>query len=294
MGVRVYRLVHRQPGTNTIVADLGRDPVVGLKEIRPDVVFHLAGRVHKPEGGSRADAEHFRVTVEGTRSLLGAAADANVRVFIFFSTCAVMPEGSTEELNESTEPKPASAYGRAKLQAEKLVLAMNDVNGMRTVCLRLPMVYGPGHKGNLSQMITAIKRGMFPPLPDFDGRRSLLHVEDAIDAALLVAQAPEAAAKVYFVTEPQAYSSREIYDLVVDALGRRRPRWYVPRSVFVGMARIGDLGSRLARRRMPFDSQRLNQLSHSARYSAARIQRELGFTTSRDFESTLPELITRK
>lgn len=294
MGVRVYRLVHRNPGVDTIVADLGRDPVIGLKEIQPEAVFHLAGRVHKRERGAQAESEHMRVTVEGTRSLLQAAVNANARVFVFFSTCAVMPEGSTEELDESAEPAPATPYGRAKLQAENLVLSMNGTNGMRTVCLRLPMVYGLGHKGTLPQMIKTIQRGIFPPLPDFGGKRSVLHVEDAVDAALLVARAPEAAGKVYLVAEPRAYSSHEIYELVVKALGRRPPRWQVPRSLLAGMAAIGDLGGRVVRRRMPFDSQRLEKLSHSARYSAARIQRELGFTASRSFESTVTELITRQ
>jgi UDP-glucose 4-epimerase len=293
MGVRVYRLVHRRPGVDTIVADLGRDLVIGLEAIQPEAVFHLAGRVHKRDQGSHAAAEHMRVTVEGTRSLLQAAIAANARVFVFFSTCAVMAEGSSEELDESARPMPTTDYGRAKLQAEELVLSMNGMNGMKTVCLRLPLVYGPGHKGNLPQMIKAIERGLFPPLPDFGGRRSLLHVDDAVDAALLVAQASEAAGKVYFLAEPRSYSSREIYEVVLKALGRRPPRWHVPGALLVGLARIGDVGGQLARRRMPFDSKKLDKLSQSAWYSAGRIERELGFTASRSFESTVPQLVTR-
>jgi nucleoside-diphosphate-sugar epimerase len=291
MGVRVYRLVHGQPGTDRIVVDLGRDPVE-LKAIRPEAVFHLAGRVHRPDQGTQAEAEHMRVTVEGTRSVLQAAIDAHARVFVFFSTCAVMAEGSRQELDETAQPKPTSAYARAKLQAEELVLSMNGIDGLRTVCLRLPMVYGPGHKGNLPQMIKTIERGLFPPLPDFGGRRSLLHVDDAVDAALLVAQTPEAAGNVYVVAEPRAYSSREIYELVVKSLGRRPPRWRIPRGVFDALARIGDLGGAILSRRMPFDSRKLDKLSQSAWYSAGRIKRELGFEASRSFESTVPQLIT--
>src|SRR5260221_10535397 len=121
-----------------------------------------------------------------------------------------MPECLDTELDCRTRPAPATPYGRAKLRAEELVLGMNGKSGMRTVCLRLPMVYGPGHKGHLPRMVAAIKRGVFPPLPQYPGKRSLLHVEDAAAAAILVAQRAEAAGKVYIVSEPRAYSSREI------------------------------------------------------------------------------------
>ena len=291
MGIRIVRLVHRNPGVDRIVADLGRVPVNGLASFRPEVVFHLAARVHERDVGSHAESEHQVVTVEGTRDLLQAAVDAGASTFVFFSTCAVMREGAPEQLDESAMPIPSSAYGRAKLQAEEWVLSMNGMRGLRTVCLRLPMVYGPGQKGNLPRMIKAIKRGIYPPLPDFGDRRSMVHVDDVVDAALLVAGAPRAAGKVYFVAEPRAYSSRELYELVLRSLGRRIPKWRVPSGLLAALANVGDLSSRAARKRMPFDRQALDKLSQSAWYSADRIAQDLGFRTSRSFESAIAQLV---
>jgi UDP-glucose 4-epimerase len=294
MGARVYRL-SREPGRpDAIVADLGRDPISGLNDIRPEAVFHLAGRVHVMDEGSDAEAEHMRVTVEGTRHLLEAAAKAGTGVFVFFSSCALMPEGSASELDETTPPAPTTPYGRAKLRAEELVLGMNAKGGMRTVCLRLPMVYGPGHKGHLPRMIRAIDRGVFPPLPQYPGKRSLVHVDDVVDAAILVAQRPEAAGNVYIVSEPRAYSSREIYEIVLQSLGRRPPAWRVPRAVLATTALVGDLGERLTRRRLPFDSAALSKLSRPAVYSAAKIERELGFRTAKSFATAVPGLIAAR
>jgi nucleoside-diphosphate-sugar epimerase len=290
-GARVYRLSRKAVGPDSIAADIGRDPIPGLNDVQPDVVFHLAGRAHVMDDGPGAEAEHIRVTVEGTRRLLEAAAEARARAFVFFSTCAVMPEGSASELDETTEPAPTTPYGRAKLRAEELVLDMNSKGGMRTVCLRPPMVYGPGHKGHLPRMISAIRRGVFPPLPRYSGKRSLVHVEDVVDAAILVAQRPEAAGNVYIVAEPRAYSSREIYEIVLEALGRRPPAWHVPRAVLASSALLGDLGERLIRRRLPFDSTALAKLSQPAIYSAAKIERELDFRASKSFDTAARELV---
>jgi nucleoside-diphosphate-sugar epimerase len=74
MGVRVYRLSRNAMGPDTIAADLGRDPITALKDIRPEIVFHPAGRVHVMDERAEAEAEPMRVTVEGTRDVLQAAA----------------------------------------------------------------------------------------------------------------------------------------------------------------------------------------------------------------------------
>lgn len=290
-GVRVYRLSRKASGPDAISADLGRDPIVGLNAVRPDVVFHLAARVHIVDDGHEADAEHTRVTVAGTRDLLRAAADAGTKVFVFFSTCAVMPEGSASAIDETSPPEPATPYGRAKLHAEDLVLKMDGKEGMRTVCIRLPMVYGPGHKGHLARMIRAIDRGVFPPLPEYAGKRSLIHVEDAARAAILVAERPEAAGKVYIVAEPRAYSSREIYRIILQSLGRRPPRWHVPRAVLASSAVVADFGERVTQRKMPFNSAALSKLSRNAVYSAAKIERELGFRTEQTFATAARDLV---
>jgi nucleoside-diphosphate-sugar epimerase len=294
MGVRVYRMSRNARGADAIAADLGRDPIVGLNEVRPEAVFHLAGRVHMMDEGAGAEAEHMRVTVEGTRYLLQAAADARVGAFVFFSTVAVMPEGSASVLDETTQPAPTTPYARAKLRAEELVISSNGKAGMRTVCLRLPMVYGPGHKGHLPRMINAIQRGVFPPLPQYPGKRSLIHVDDAVEAAIVVAQRPEAAGQVYIVAEPRAYSSRELYELVLESLGRRPPGWRLPRALLASTALVGDLGERITRRRLPFDSATLSKLSRPAVYSPAKIERELGFKTAKSFATAAPDLIAQR
>jgi nucleoside-diphosphate-sugar epimerase len=171
---------------------------------------------------------------------------------------------------------------------------MNGKSEMRTVCLRLPMVYGRGHKGHLPRMIAAISRGMFPPLPQYPGKRSLVHVEDAADAAILVAQRPEAAGKVYIVSEPRPYSSREIYEIVLQALGRQAPGWHVPRVALSTTALVGDLGERITGRRLPFDSATLAKLSAPAIYSAKKIERELGFKTKKTFATAARELVAQR
>lgn len=291
-GVQVLRMIHHPSRPEAIAVDLGRDPIPSLNDFQPEVVFHLAGRAHRFD--SNAEQQHMRITVEGTRDLLNASLKAGVERFVFFSTCAVLGEGAERELDETDAPSPVGAYGRAKLVAEDLVMKMNGTAQLTSTCLRMPMVYGPGHKGSLPRMINAIARGWFPPLPDYRSQRSMVHVEDVTDAAILVSRQPEAAGKIYILAEPRAYSSREIYDIVMHSLGRKLPQWHVPHAALAALAMTGDAGRWLTKRQFPFDSDGLRRLSRPARYSAARINRELGFQTSRAFIESAQQLLDPK
>jgi UDP-glucose 4-epimerase len=291
-GVPVLRLVHRAGVPGTIAVDLGRDPIPGLDDFRPEAVFHLAGRVHQDDDGPDSETDHLRVTVEGTRSVLAASIRVHAKVLVFFSTCGVMPTGLARSVDEAAEPRPTTPYARAKLAAEQLVIRANGTDGLRTVCLRLPLVYGPGHKGQLPRMIDAIERGWFPPIPDLGGGRSLVHVEDVVGAAKLVSCSPRAAGKVYIVAEPKAYTSRELYESILHALGRRPPRWRVPGSMLRLAAVTGDIGERLIGRRLPFDSEALRKLSEPAMFSGARIELELGYKPERSFATSVHDLVS--
>lgn len=49
------------------------------------------------------------------------------------------------------------------------------------------MVYGRYNASNPPPMIVAIDRGRFPPLPEANNRRSMVHVDDVVQALLLAA-----------------------------------------------------------------------------------------------------------
>ena len=88
-----------------------------------DTIFHLAGYAHAWKSWSeQVDQLQHRVNVDGTRALLEEASDAGVRTFIFLSSVKAVGEGGSECRDETWKRAPDTAYGRAKLKAEGLVL----------------------------------------------------------------------------------------------------------------------------------------------------------------------------
>ncbi len=291
---RLADLQRRWPSSavTPVVADLV-DPT-SLKNACDgcDTAVHLASSAHADNPDSAAAADlHQRVTVEGTRALLDDAIRAGVRRFIYVSSVKAMGEGGDEIQDESSATRPISTYGGAKRQAEELVLAAGREHGIRVCVLRLPLVYGRDNRGNLPRMIAAVARGYLPPLPAISNRRSMVHVDDVAQAVLLGIRKPEANGQIYVVTDEHVYSTSQIYDWICAALGKPKPHWAVPVSVWRTAGWIGDVLQRLIGRRLPLNSEVSEKLFGSACYSSAKIRRELGFRPTRSLKEALAEMV---
>jgi len=257
-----------------------------------DTVLHLAGYAHAENANDPREASiHWQTTVEATRALLAQAAHSGVKRFVIVSSVKAMGERSDSMLDETSSSAPLTAYGKAKRAAEKLVLAAGLAHGMHVCVLRLPLVYGPGGKGNLSRMISAIDRGRFPPIPYTGNRRSMVHVDDVVQALLLAAKKSEADGQVYIVTDRQAYSTRQIYERCCEALGKKVARWSIPLNMLRLTARSGDIFLRLTGRRFPLDSETLEKLIGTAWYSSDKISRDLGFRPQWNLKQALPAMV---
>jgi len=276
-------------GVDAVVCDLADKPVPEEMIRDVDVVFHLAGKAHALSGSWIDEEEYFPVNVKATRWLLNAAKTAGVKRFIYFSSVKAMSTGGSGPQDESCGGLPMDMYGRSKLMAEHLVLHGGFVP--EPVVIRPVMVYGNTEKGNLPKMIRAIRNGRFPPLPDTRNQRSMVHVDDIVHAALLAADHPVAADNVYIVTDGQAYSTRQMYVWICEALQKSIPGWQLSFPVLKVLAKGGDVIGKIRGRRFMFDSDVLEKLTGSEFYSSEKIQHELGFKAQYHLKETLPEII---
>jgi predicted dehydrogenase/nucleoside-diphosphate-sugar epimerase len=128
-----------------------------------DVVAHCAGTGEPGERLARA------VNVEGTIRLAEVARSAGVETFVYLSSQSAVPDAT-------------SAYGRTKLEAERLLL---DMVGIRVVILRPGLVTGPGARGLFQRMTRTVE--WLPVVPLLGGGRAIvqpIHVDDLCAAIL--------------------------------------------------------------------------------------------------------------
>lgn len=208
----------------------------------------------------------------GTLSLLTAVERANVKRFVFSSTCATYGEPKVTPIREDTPQSPVNPYGWSKLFSERMLF---DLAARRSdfafAALRYFNVAGCARDGSLGEhhepethLIPVIlqaalgkRRGITIfgedyPTPDGTCIRDYVHVEDLVDAHLLVASKLQAGQQLaYNLGIGRGYSVREIVSAAQSVVNR-------PFSVEVGPRRAGDPPALFA--------------------DATKIQRELGWT----------------
>ena len=237
-----------------------------------NAVFHLAALVHVH--GNVADPDFWRINVEGTRAVVSAARAAEVPAFVFFSTVAVYPE-SDEIFDESSPVAPATSYGASKLAAEALVLQVRDA--MRITILRLPVVYGLRDRGNVRRLIEAVATRRFVVPGSGENVKTMVAVENVVEAALLVASDRRAAGQVYLVTDARQSTLFEIVSAVSMGLGMRRTPRKLPLAALRAAGWFADALRGVLGVTLPVSGDQVRKLASNTRYSGERIRRDLGF-----------------
>lgn len=278
------------PDIETVVADIQDSKAVREIAVGCGVIVHLAAKAHAIDDSGAAE-DYETVNVDGTKHILEAAVRSGVNRIVFASSVKVFGEETRGCIDETQTPDPRTAYGRSKWQAENLVSEYAERHGLTAVSLRLPMVYGPTKKGNLYRMIEAIDHGRFPALPRLSAVRSLLHVENFVQAVLLCLRVPCFNRAAYIVTDTDPYCVTDLYDWLRAGLGKPHPRWRVPLWMLKGGARCGDVLRFIGGRQVPLTTEQLTKLIDCAWYSSTTIERELDYRATHSFEKAVPELI---
>ncbi len=229
------RILSRKPHPDyeTIVCDLQSEvvPEDALKSI--DIVFHLAGYTHDLSDDSKVEKLYSAVNIDATVQLGELAAQQGVQRFVFVSS--VKAGGSAVAglcMSEKDQGEPEGIYGKTKRKAELKLLGIGHQSAMNVSIVRPSLVYGPDVKGNLHMMLCGIAKGWFPPLPEVNNRRSMIHVDDLVRALFLVTNDERANGEIFIATDGQPHSSRKIYEAMCHVLGKPVPQWSVPKFIF--------------------------------------------------------------
>jgi UDP-glucose 4-epimerase len=227
-------------------------------------VIHLAARVHiTQETSSDAYAAFRAVNTAGTLNLARQAAAAGVRRFVFLSSVKVNGEGSPHAYSETDAPAPEDAYAVSKWEAEQGLWEISADTGMQIVILRIPLVYGPGVAANFLQLLQIVNKGWPLPLRGIANRRSLLYIGNLVDAIRVVLEHPDAANKLFLLSDGQDVSTSQLVELIAQALHKPPRLFAVPMGFISAVA--GVLGK----------SSAVDRLFGSLSMDSAKIQREL-------------------
>lgn len=138
-----------------------------------DVVYHVAGIAHIKETKKNQDL-YYKVNRDLAYEVAKKSKNDGIKQFIFLSSMSVygIEEGV---ITRDTKLEPKNAYGKAKLEAEKLIGQLEDKNFI-VMIIRPPMVYGRGCKGNYAKLSKLAKITLV--FPEIDNQRSMIYIDN--------------------------------------------------------------------------------------------------------------------
>jgi nucleoside-diphosphate-sugar epimerase len=201
-----------------------------IGDFAPEAVVNLAaygeGTDGLASGAARHPADAVDINIGGMVTLLTALRDADCRHLIWSSSSTVYgpaPHIGPDGITEDAALHPELVYGATKVGAEHVTRVLGAQWGIRTVAVRLPLIYGSGrwYGGSQDQLVRFVEdlcSGASAHLDGWTAEADWMHVDDAAAVLLTLAATPDAAAPAYNVTGHRS----SLYDMgvaLVDSAG---------------------------------------------------------------------------
>lgn len=205
-----------------------------------DYVVHAAGATK-----SIGREGFFRTNTDGTRHLVEAlqAEGMTPRRFVFVSSLSIYGAIREQPVRRATPdnpwiyspillqdtPRPNTAYGESKLQAEQYLATTQD---FPYVILRPTGVYGPRER-DYFLMAQSIKQHTDFAVGYRPQEITFVYVMDVVQAVFLAMEAPGVEGRGYFLSDGQVYNSRRFSDLLQQEMGDpwvlhiKAPLWFL-------------------------------------------------------------------
>jgi len=242
------------------------------------------GRVYHTAAGflmwSR-DPEHdiVRPSVEGTRTVLEAAARAGVERVVYTSTTGTVGMATTPAPLDETHynTTPHTHYVRGKIAAEKEAFAIAQRTGLPVVATQPGLILGPRCwklSESLRQVADFLNHGA--PLY-FEGGFGLVDVEDVARGSLLAMEKGRPGER--YILSGEDVTVKQLFDLLAELTGLKAPTFKAPVPLVRALATVMELASKVTGSRPMIDRSQVDEFAGKyAYFSSAKAKRELGYT----------------
>jgi nucleoside-diphosphate-sugar epimerase len=202
-------------------------------------VFHLAGAIYPKQ----IDVL-YKVNEEGTKNLVDACIENNVRRILFMSTDSTCGHGTDAQpvFDENTEATPYKNYGKSKYLAEKYILDKTKEGKIDGTSLRGFWFFGPFAP---ARQLTFVNMFHWPRQIVFgNGKnlRSISHTDNTIEAFFQAEKNPATFGNWYWIGNDQPHPNVDgIYTAIANALGVPYKPFYIPKIMCRGFELFDDI-----------------------------------------------------
>lgn len=252
-----------------------------------DTIINLAA-MHRDD--VRPISLYYDTNVTGARMTCRVAEKLGIKHIIFTSSVAVFGHQDGEP-DEDSPHMPINAYGETKSQAEDVFkewLAKDPFN--RTlVIIRPTVVFGPGNRGNVYNLMAQIAKGRFLMVGDGENKKSMAFVGN-IAAFINYSLSFGKGLHIYNYIDKPDYSMNALITLVKTRAGVKTPDIRLPKMIGLGAGMVFDLLARATGKKLPISRVRIEKFCASTIFNANKVKAS-GFVAPTSLEQGLIQTI---
>lgn len=204
--------IWRREGLQAIVADVTQRETLQALPAADTVLYAVGHEAGPIQIGPNQIGPHL----SGLRNVLDAL--PAFRRFIYISSTGVYGDWQGDWVDEETPCQPSRASGQACLEAERMIAASDTAR--RAVVLRLAGLYGPSRIPRRDTLLAGE-----PLAAPRQGFLNLIHVDDAVEAALAAEKIQHDLPRVYLISDGSPVVRGDYYAELARLIGAPPPRF---------------------------------------------------------------------
>ncbi len=214
----------------------------------------------------------------GARASMEAALAAGVRRVVHTSsvaTIAPLPGGAANETRALTPDTAIGAYKRSKVEAERIVEAMIEAEGLQAVIVHPSTPIGPRDvkPTPTGRIIVEAASGRMPAFVDTG--LNLVHVDDVAEGH--IAAMEQGVVGRHYILGGEDVTLATMLSEIAAGVGRAPPRVRLPIAPLRPLAWAAEAVARLTGREPMLTRDALKMAGHVMYFSSARAEAELGY-----------------
>jgi nucleoside-diphosphate-sugar epimerase len=201
-----------------------------------EYVFHCAGLTK-----AKTRKEYFQSNAETCNKLYQACSQYGKKlksIVHLSSLAATGPSALEKPVDESSECKPITHYGKSKLAGEKI--AQKFSKSLPIVILRPPVVYGP-RETDFYNYLKTISKGWNPVVGRVRRELSIVYVTDLVHAMVKATSRPPCDENIFFVTDGDYHQWSEVAEIAMSQLDVKAKTIIIPEKIIRPIASLLEL-----------------------------------------------------
>ncbi|RPE13242.1 NAD-dependent epimerase/dehydratase family protein [Chitinophaga lutea] len=220
---------------------------------------------------------YYKVNVEGTANVLKAMNRAGIKKIIFTSSVAVYGLNK-DNPDEYQEVDPFNHYGKSKWEAEEVLRTWyREAPEERTlIIIRPTVVFGPGNKGNVYNLLNQISSGKFLMIGDGNNKKSMAFVENITAFIKFCIVSDMTGYHLFNYADKPDMTTNELVSQAEKSLDRKILRLRIPYFIgYIGGLSL-DIIAKVLRMKFSISAVRIKKFCATTQFSAEKV-RQSGF-----------------